>query len=166
MLNLPTDPRAAAFKAVRSRLRNDPVLSSVGIRFFNKHPDKPTLDSLPYMVIGMKAGPIGVTTPTANDATIVIGVDYVVSAAGTDEDTAWEDLANLYGQIEKAINQFGEITWLSDPVKAVNTTVSVRGVPRFTQQGFTTIPMGDVNAIGGSCTFSITLRINTCRGSS
>ena len=166
MLKLPTDPRAAAFKAVRSRLRNDPVLSSVGIRFFNKHPDKPTLDNLPYVVVGMKAGAIDVATPNSHDATMVIGIDYVVNAAGADEDTAWEDGTNLYGQLEKAIHPFGSIEWLTGPIQAVAPSVSVRGMPRFSQQGFATIPMSDVNAIGGSCTFSITLRINTCRGSS
>jgi hypothetical protein len=158
MLNLPQDPRTAAFKAVRARLRNDPVLQSVIRQWYDTHPERPTISELPYMVVGMKAGPIGIATPVAHNSVMVVGIDYVVNAAGSDAETAWEDITNLYGQIEKAINPFGEITWLSDAGAAF-----VRGTPTFLQQGFTTIPMDGVNAIGGSCTFSVTLRINTCR---
>lgn len=158
MLNLPQDPRTAAFKAVRARLRNDPVLSNTIEKWYETTPLQPTLAELPLMSVGMKSGAIKIATPSSHDATVVFGIDYVVNAAGADMETAWEDVTNLYGQIEKAINPFGDISWLSVPVNAV-----IRGVPEFSAQGFTTIPMDGVNAIGGSCTFSVTLRINTCR---
>lgn len=158
MLNLPQDPRTAAFKAVRARLRNDPVLQNVIRKWYDTHPERPTISELPYMVIGMKAGPIGIGSVNAHDSVMTIGIDYVVNAAGSDAETAWEDIANLYGQIEKAINPFGDPAWISAP-----SGVVIRGIPAFLQQGFTTIPMDGVNAIGGSCTFSVTLRINTCR---
>lgn len=158
MLNLTQDPRTAAFKAVRARLRNDPVLQSVIRKWYDTHPERPTISELPYMVVGMKAGGIGIGSANAHDSTMVIGIDYVVNAAGSDAETAWEDVANLYGQIEKAIDPFDNPNWIT-----ANSGVVVRGTPTFLQQGFTTIPMDGVNAIGGSCTFSVTLRINTCR---
>lgn len=153
-----------AFKATRARIKADPVLSRVVKRWYAKHPDKPTMADLPYVVIGMKAGPISVGTVTSHNATIHVGIDYVVDASGTNEETAWEDLVNLYGQIEKAVNPFGDIAWLRNPVQAVDPTAVVNGIPRFTQQGFDTIPLAGIDAIGASCVITLPLQIDTCRG--
>jgi hypothetical protein len=162
MLELPTDPRTAAFKAVVRRLKDDPVLSRVIRKWHNQHPPGPSLAELPYVVIGLKAGGISVGSPQAHNNSLIVGVDYVVNAAGTDEETAWQDIINLYGQIEKAVNPFGDIAWLRDSIHAVDSSVVVQQVT-FTQAGYTTIPMDGVNCIGASCVFSVPLKINTCR---
>lgn len=168
MLNLPTDPRTAAFKAVVRRLRDDPILSRADVvkGWRNQPYEAPaiTADKLPYIVIGLKAGPVNVGSPKAMTHVMSIGIDYVVSAMGTDEPTAWEDVINLYGQIEKAINPAGGLAWLRDAIHAVDPTAVLMGDPTFTQAGYTTIPYKPgFNALGGSAVLSLSLKIDTCR---
>lgn len=164
MLDLPTDPRTAAVKTIIQRLKNDSVLSRVVRKWHTYSPKLITLADLPYVLIQVKSGPIRVKSPQAHSNPLLVNVDYVVSASGTDEETAWADAINLYGQIEKAVNPFAsDLSWLRDPIHAVDPTVVIEGPPTFLQPGYTSATRNDVNVIEGMCVISFPLKINTCR---
>lgn len=158
MLNLPLDPRTAAFDAVCQRLRTDAILSRIFRRIDVAPVDfrPPTASELPALLIGLKPGGINVVTPNSHTATMIIGLDYFIP--GTD----WRDIINLYGAIETALDPFGNLSWLQDPVKATGRA-NVQSIPQFTVQGYSTVPMPEFNALGASCQFQFSLKITTCR---
>lgn len=170
-LNLPEDARTAAYRAIVNRLRGDGVLSNV-VKKWAAMPlhgpgqgGNPALKAsdMPYMQIGLTAGPIGVASPNSHASTLGITLDYAVNASGTDEVMAWADIINLYGQIEKAIDPFGDPQWLRDAIQAVDSTAVLKGLITITQQGFTSMLMTDINALAARCTLSVPLKIDTCR---
>lgn len=165
MLNIPTDARTAAFRAIVNRLKNDPVLNPVIKKWSAMPMAVPGLKAsdMPYMQIGLAAGPISVSSPNSHQSNLTITLDYAVNAAGNDEPNAWADIINLYGQIEKAIDPFGDMAWLRDAIAAVDATAVLRGQITITQAGFTSTNLADINALGARCTLSVPLKIDTCR---
>lgn len=163
-LNLPQDARTAAFRAIVRRLKDDGVLNAVVRKWSAMPMAVPGLKAsdMPYIQVSLAAGGIGVASPNSHESTMVVALDYAVNAAGSDEAEAWADLLNLYGQIEKAINPFGDTAWLSDAIHAVDKTAVLKRMA-ITQAGFTSIVMPDINAIGARCTISVPLKIDTCR---
>ena len=161
------DARAAAFRAIFQRLRDDKVLARV-VEKWSGMPfavPKITANELPYMQVSLAAGPIKVHSPSSHESTLNVEVSYAVNAAGSDEETAWIDIINLYAHIEKAINPFerGGPSWLREAVAEVDPTAVVGNQVTFQQAGFSSIPLNDINAIAGKCVLSVTLRIDTCR---
>lgn len=164
-LNLPEDARTAAFRAIVRRLKDDGVLRNV-IRKWSAMPmNVPGLKAsdMPYMQIGLTAGGISVASPNSHNSALTVTLDYAVNAAGTDEESAWADIINLYGQIEKAVDPFGDMAWLRDAIQAVDSTATVKGQVAITQAGFTSIVMTDINALGARTIISVPLKIDTCR---
>ena len=169
-LNIPTDARTAAFKAIVNRLRTDGVLQNV-IEKWSAMPlrgpgqgSNPGLKAsdIPYMQIGVSAGPISVGSPSKHNTVLVVTLDYAVNASGTDEESAWADIINLYGQIEKAVGPFGDMAWLRDAIHAVDPTAVLFQIA-ITQAGFTSTVLPDINALAARCTISVPLKIDTCR---
>lgn len=160
-----TDARAAAFKAIFDRLRSDKVLSRVVAKWSGTPYQVPqiTVNDLPYMQVTLGAGPIKVGSANSHDTVLTVEVAYAVSAAGADEDTAWIDILNLYAHIEMAIDPFGDITWLKSAVAQADPKAVVKSQPVFTAQGFSSVPLPEINAIAGKCMISVTLKIDTCR---
>lgn len=159
------DARAAAFRAIFQQLQSDTVLSRV-IAKWSGMPfavPKITATELPYMQVSLAAGPIKVHSPNSHESTLNVEISYAVNAGGVDEETAWIDIINLYAHIEKAIDPFGDLAWLKEPVAEADPTAAIRGQVTFQQAGFTSIPLNDINAIAGKCVLSVTLRIDTCR---
>lgn len=158
------DPRAAAFRAVVDRLKSDGVLS-VHVKKWKAIPITPidlTLADLPYVIISLAAGPISVASPNSHSNSLNIGIKYAVDASGFNEETAWLDVLNLYGQIEMAISPFEDAAWLRDPIKAADSTAIFEGMT-FTKAGFTTIPVAGVDAIQADCVLSVALKLKPCR---
>ena len=160
-----TDARAAAFKAIFDRLKTDKVLSRVVSKWSGMPYQVPpiTANDLPYMQVTLASGPIAVATPNAHNAILTVEISYAVNAAGADQETGWIDLINLYAHVEKAIDPFGDLAWLRSAVAQADATAVVKGQPTFTAQGFTSVPLPEINAIAGKCTLSVPLKIDTCR---
>lgn len=165
MLNFPTDARTAAFRAIVNRLKNDPVLNPVIKKWSAMRKKAPNLTAadMPYVQIIMSAGGIGVASPNSHRSALNITIDYAVNAGGMDELDAWADITNLYGQIEKAIDPFGDMAWLTSAIKAVDPTAVLKGQIEITQAGFTSNFLTDIDALGARCTLSVPLKIDTCR---
>jgi len=155
--------RIAAFRAVVERLRKDKFLSNHVVKWkaIPFRAVEPTVSDLPFVIISLAAGPIGVASPNSLANSLVISIRYAVDASGAKEDTAWEDVIVLYEGIERAL--FGEPGWLRDAIHAADPTAIVNGDVQFTKAGFTTIPVADINAIQAECTVSIPLKIKPCR---
>lgn len=165
MLNLKPDARTAAFKAVVTKLRTDGVLS-VAVKKWKAipyGPVEPTLSDLPYIIIGLTAGDIGVGSPSTHVNAMNISIRYAVDASGMNEDTAWEDIINLYGEIEKALDPFGGLGWLRDAIHKVDATAIVYGQVTITKAGYTSIPVAGVDAIQAETIVSIPLKLTACR---
>ena len=166
MLNLKTDPRAAAFKAVVKRLKDDAVLKNV-VRKWKAIPFSPidlTLSDLPYVIVSLTAGPISVASPNSQANSLVIGIKYAVDASGANEESAWEDIINLYGEIEKAIDPLGDYAWIRDPIQRADSTAIFEGMT-FTKAGYTSVPVAGVNAIQADCVLTVSLKLKPCRRS-
>lgn len=163
-LNIPTDARTAAFKAIVNRLKTDGVLKAVIKKWSAMPMAVPGLKAsdMPYMQIGVSAGPISVGSPSKHNTVLVVTLDYAVPSAGTDEESAWADIINLYGQIEKAVGPFDDMAWLRDAVHAVDPTAVLFQIA-ITQAGFTSTVLPDLNALAARCTISVPLKIDTCR---
>ena len=158
MLNLPVDPRTVAFDAVVRKLKSDPVLSRI-IKTWRASPFTvvpPSASELPMCVIGLKPGSITVATPNSHAASLIITLDIIV--AGEDH----RDIINLYGSLETAIDPYGDLAWLRDPV-IETTKATLYGQPVIVQQGFNFIPLAEYNALAGSAALSVTLKINPTR---
>jgi hypothetical protein len=165
MLKLKSDARTAAFKAVVAKLRTDGVLS-VAVKKWKAIPFRslePTLSDLPYVIIGLTAGDIAVGSPSTHVNAMNISIRYAVDASGTNEDTAWEDVINLYGEIEKALDPFGSTAWLKDAIAKVDPTASIYGTIQITKAGYTSIPVAGVDAIQAETIVSIPLKLTACR---
>ncbi len=164
MLNLKRTPRAAAFKAVVNRLKTDGVLKNV-VRKWKAIPFQPielTLSDLPYVIVTLAAGPISVASPNSHANSLVIGIKYAVDASGMNEEDAWEDILNLYSEIENAIDPFGDHAWIRDAIHKVDATAIFEGMT-FTKAGFTSVPVAGVNAIQADCTLTVSLKLKPCR---
>lgn len=158
MLNLPLDARAAAFEAVYNKVKNDPVISRV-IKSFEGIPfelTEQTASKLPIMVIGCKPGGIATATANTHSAIVQIGFDYIIP--GTDH----RDILNFYGALESAIDPYGDIAWLRDPIAATGRA-TLLSEPAFIQQGFNVVPMAQYNALGASAVVQVSLKIKPAR---
>ena len=158
MLNLPTDPRATAFDAVYRRVKQDPLISRT-VRSFEGIPFEITPETaakLPMMVIGVKPGGIQTATPNSHVCQITIGFDYILP--GTDH----RDILNFYGALEQAIDPYGDLAWLREPIAATGRA-SLYGEPAFVQQGFNVTPFPTFNALGATAIVQISLKIRTQR---
>lgn len=157
MLNLPIDPRTVAFDAVVRKLKSDPVLSRI-IKTWRASPFTvvpPSASELPMCVIGLKPGLITVATPNSHAASLIITLDFVV--AGED----YRDIINLNGAMETAVDPFGDLAWLRDPVVATDKAL-LYGL-LFVQQGYNFVPLAEYNALAGSAAFTVSLKINPTR---
>lgn len=160
---LPMDPRAAAFKAIYRKLKEDSVLNSIfGSNWSHVPTEMPTTSSLPYMRISAVAGPIAQGSATRHDVEINAKLEYAVNASGTATDDAWSHMINLYGQIEQAIDPFGDHTWIRNAIQAVEPRSVFRGI-KIASQGFGSGFMPDINAITATCVVTISLQTPACR---
>ena len=166
MLKLPEDARTAAFRAIVAKLRADEVLNRVVQKWkaIPFHTIEPTLSDLPYVIIGLAAGPIAVGSPESHVNSLTVSIKYAVSAAGQDEETAWADVINLYGQIERTLSALSHPTWLNEAIQKADATAQVYGVLTITKAGYTSIPVAGVNAIQAETVVSVPLKIRTCKG--
>lgn len=155
------DARAAAFKAVYRRFKEDPILNSVVAKWSYVPTRMPTAADLPYVCVSASPGTIAVGSPSRHNAEIVIEFAYAISAAGMDEETAWADSINFYGQVERALNPF-DAEWLSDAIRAAEPGAAFMGI-RIEKQGFGTAFVPDLNAIKGVCRIVVELKIPACR---
>ncbi len=157
-LNLPIDPRAIAFEAIDKRVKFDPVISRV-IKTFEGIPFELTPESaakMPMMVIGCKPGGIATASPSTHAAIVQIGFDYMLP--GTDH----RDILNFYGALESAIDPYGDISWLRDPIAATGRAVLL-SEPAFIQQGFNVVPLPAFNALGGTAIVQVSIKIKPSR---
>lgn len=158
MLNLPLDPRAAAFEAVYNKVKNDPVISRV-IKSFEGIPfdlTEQTASKLPIMVIGCKPGGIQTASANTHSAILQIGFDYILP--GTDH----RDILNFYGCLESAIDPYGDIGWLREPIQATGKA-TLLSEPVFMQQGFNVVPLPAYNAIGATAIVQVSIKIKPTR---
>jgi hypothetical protein len=165
MLKLKSDARTAAFKAVVKKLKDDAVLNRV-VKKWKAMPFtsiEPTVADLPYVIIGLTAGDIAVGSPSTHVNAMNISIRYAVDASGMNEETAWEDVINLYGEIEKALAPFGSTAWLKDAIAKVDPTASIYGTIQITKAGYTSIPVAGVDAIQAETIVSIPLKLTACR---
>lgn len=159
------DPRAAAFMAIYERLKTDKVLSRVVAKWSGMPYQVPqiTANDLPYMQVSLAAGPIRTASANAHDTALNVEISYAVNAAGMEQESAWIDILNLYAHIEMAIDPFGDIAWLRNAVTQADAKAVVKSQPVFTAQGFSSVPLPEINAIAGKCVLSVNLKIDTCR---
>lgn len=158
------DARAAAFRAIFQRLKSDVVLSAKITKWSGMPYQVPpiTISDLPYVQVTLAAGPIKVASPNSHDSTLTIEISYAVNAAGADQETGWLDIINLYAHIEKAIDPFGDMTWLRAAIAAADPTAVLKQMT-ITQAGFGSVPLPDVNAVAGKCVLAVPINIDTCR---
>ena len=159
---LPMDARAAAFKAVYRKLKEDPILNSVVEKWSHVPTHIPTAADLPYVRVWAAPGTIAVGSPSRHNAEIIISFDYAINAAGMSEEDAWMHSINFYGQVEKAINPFSEPEWLVSAIQKAEPGAVYRGL-RIEKQGFGTSFVPDLNAIKGECRIAIELKLPACR---
>ncbi len=166
MLKLEPDARTAAFKAVVKKLKDDAVLKNVVQKWkaIPFHSIKPTLSDMPYVIVSLASGPISVASPNSHANSLVISIRYAIDASGSNEETAWEDVINLYGQIEKAIDPFGDYAWIRDAIQKADATAIFEGIS-FTKAGFTSVPVADVQAIQADCVLTVSMKLKPCRRS-